>query len=55
MHRAITTASTILAFSFLLMGGCGQTGPLYLPNEDIEPSNEEPLVSEVSEIATEEP
>jgi predicted small lipoprotein YifL len=32
MYRSIITASAILAISFLLLGGCGQTGPLYSPD-----------------------
>ena len=33
MRNAIITVGTTLAISCLLLAGCGQTGPLYPPDE----------------------
>ena len=39
----MTIAAFLLLFSCLLMAGCGQTGPLYLPqDESQEQSGEQP-------------
>ncbi len=34
MRPAITATSLALAISLLLLGACGQTGPLYMPKGD---------------------
>jgi len=42
MNRPRTTRLAILALAFaLLLGGCGQKGPLYLPDEQEQQQEEE--------------
>jgi len=53
MRKAIIAAGTALSICLLLLSGCGQMGPLYLPDEaeTNEAESESPTGTEPSETS----
>jgi len=43
MRRASITTGTALAISLLMLGACGQTGPLYPPDQEASARQDEQI------------
>ena len=43
MHQVPITASITLTLSLLMLGACGQTGPLYPPDQEVTAKQDEQI------------